>query len=109
MRATNTVAAAAVTSIDGARVDGDWRVTGKKEEEGGAEKRRGERRRAQRSSTSMEEEGGRCLKGEMDYVRDGRHGFLTRRALTSHCWVTGGFTDTVRLSILQLAQIERKG
>ena len=35
MRATNT--AAAVTSIDGARVDGDWRVTDAKEGE-----RRGE-------------------------------------------------------------------
>ena len=31
MRATNT-AVAAVTSIDGARVDGDWRVTEKREE-----------------------------------------------------------------------------
>ena len=60
MRATNT-AAAAVTSIDGARVDGDWRVTEKRE---GGEGERGE---LKGRPSSMEE--GRCLKGEMDYVR----------------------------------------
>ena len=59
MRATNT--AAAVTSIDGARVDGDWRVTEKRE---GGEGERGE---LKGRPSSMEE--GRCLKGEMDYVR----------------------------------------
>ena len=44
MRATNTTA---VTSIDGARVDGDWRVTEKREVEKGRKERE---RRAQRSS-----------------------------------------------------------
>ena len=84
MRATNTVAAA-VTSIDGARVDGDWRVTGKKGEGGRGRrevkgrKERGEELKGRPSLPSMEEEEeegegegegeGRCLKGEMDYVR----------------------------------------
>ena len=64
MRATNT--AAAVTSIDGARVDGDWRVT-EKREEGEGEREKRERGELKGRPSSMEE--GRCLKGEMDYVR----------------------------------------
>ena len=59
MRATNTAvadaAAAAVTSIDEARVDGDWRVTGKKGEGGakGSEGGQGERREEKSSKVVL--------------------------------------------------------
>ena len=79
-------------SESGWRLESD-REEGRKREGGASERGEGEKGegRAQRSSASVDGRGrgrGRCLKGEMDYVR-GDTGFPTHEAMTSHCWHAG--------------------